>query len=101
MEKERIALSQRERDRLSVLHDDATSRFYAHRTEHDITDEPKVVIFTLHHPDTLILRRQCVAEVRGERWRKVTKGVERCQRKVEMSGFPPDRNVRFHGFLQG
>jgi hypothetical protein len=25
----------------------------------------------------------------------------RCQRKVEMSGFLPDRNVRFHGFLQG
>jgi hypothetical protein len=24
-----------------------------------------------------------------------------CQRKVEMSGFLPDRNVRFHGFLQG
>src|SRR5580704_6911617 len=24
-----------------------------------------------------------------------------CQRKVEMSGFPPDRNVRFHGLLQG
>jgi hypothetical protein len=97
MEKERIALSQRERDRLSVLHDDATSRFYAHRTEHDITDEPKVVIFTLHHPDTLILRRQCVAvrgecvaEVRGERCRTVSKGVERC-RKVSTQS----RNVRF------
>src|ERR1700731_2103993 len=25
----------------------------------------------------------------------------RCQRKVEMSGFSPDRNVRVHGFLQG
>ena len=24
-----------------------------------------------------------------------------CQRKVEMSGFVQDRNVRFHGFLQG
>src|SRR6202030_2959562 len=24
-----------------------------------------------------------------------------CQRKVEMSGFPPDRIVRFHGLLQG
>jgi 5-methyltetrahydropteroyltriglutamate--homocysteine methyltransferase len=24
-----------------------------------------------------------------------------CQRKVEMSGFSPSRNVRFHGFLQG
>ena|ERR1700675_831624 len=24
-----------------------------------------------------------------------------CQRKVEMSGFSQDRNVRFHGFLQG
>jgi hypothetical protein len=24
-----------------------------------------------------------------------------CQRKVEISGFPPDRNVGFHGFLQG
>src|SRR5260370_18076306 len=24
-----------------------------------------------------------------------------CQRKVEMSGFSPDRNVRFHGLLQG
>src|SRR5580704_16757744 len=24
-----------------------------------------------------------------------------CQRKVEMSGFLPDRNVRFHGLLQG
>src|ERR1700674_4926934 len=24
-----------------------------------------------------------------------------CQRKVEMSGFPPDRNVRFQGLLQG
>jgi len=26
---------------------------------------------------------------------------QRCQRKVEMSGFSPDRNVRFHGLLQG
>jgi HSP20 family protein len=25
----------------------------------------------------------------------------KCQRKVEMSGFPPDRNVRFQGLLQG
>ena len=24
-----------------------------------------------------------------------------CQRKVEMSGFLPSRNVRFQGFLQG
>ncbi len=24
-----------------------------------------------------------------------------CQRKVEMSGFSQDRNVRFHGLLQG
>src|ERR1700731_804349 len=27
--------------------------------------------------------------------------IGRCQRKVEMSGFSPDRNVRVHGFLQG
>jgi len=25
----------------------------------------------------------------------------KCQRKVEMSGFLPDRNVLFQGFLQG
>jgi hypothetical protein len=24
-----------------------------------------------------------------------------CQRKIEMSGFSQDRNVRFHGLLQG
>src|SRR5882762_2820525 len=32
------------------------------------------------------------------RWKR---SAMRCQRKVEMSGFSPDRNVRFHGFLQG
>jgi len=30
-----------------------------------------------------------------------TIGFVPCQRKVEMSGFSPGRNVRFHGFLQG
>jgi hypothetical protein len=27
--------------------------------------------------------------------------TDSCQRKVEMSGFVPDRNVRLQGFLQG
>ena len=47
----------------------------------------KADISTLHKPDILTLQLQ-------HRW-------PACQRKVEMSGFSPDRNVRFHGFLQG
>ena len=34
----------------------------------------------------------------SRRWQPV---ASPCQRKVEMSGFSPGRNVRFHGFLQG
>src|SRR5580704_14356794 len=37
-------------------------------------------------------------------WKDLTHNLNHfrsCQRKVEMSGFLPDRNVRFHGLLQG
>jgi len=32
---------------------------------------------------------------------RLIRGLRSCQRKVEMSGFPPGRNVRLQGFLQG
>ena len=41
--------------------------------------------------------RKLTPEPSGFVWLRVAS----CQRKVEMSGFLPDRNVRFHGLLQG
>src|SRR5580692_3187404 len=39
---------------------------------------------------------------RGFRFARMSgEPVRACQRKVEMSGFLPDRNGRFHGLLQG
>lgn len=44
-------------------------------------------ISTLHKPDILTLLRQCVSRS--------------CQRKIEMSGFLRDRNVRLQGWSGG
>jgi hypothetical protein len=47
-------------------------------------------------------------EIFGSSWRSQRRDLggavmmaNACQRKVEMSGFSQDRNVRFHDFLQG